>query len=312
MVRVVARSAGRRLIRVLLIGCGDVGLRAAAMLHGRARVAGVVRRADEVPRLRAHGILPVVADLDDFDSLRRMAFAPFAVLHCAPPPSDGRDDPRTQKLVAALTRARIIPQRFVYISTSGVYGDCAGARVPETRPRRPQTPRARRRAAAEDRLRMWAARNGVRLAILRAPGIYSDARLPLDRIKQGTPVLAPDDDVFTNHVHADDLARAAVAAIFHGGFNRVYNVADDAEMKMGTWFDTVADAFHLPRPPRVSWEEAEQRIAPMLLSFMSESRRLANTRAKRELRLRLAHPTPQTLLAAVAPRSLTKQLPLAL
>lgn len=300
------------MIRVLLIGCGDVGLRAAAMLQGRARVAGLIRRAGEVPRLRAHGILPVVADLDDFDSLRRIALAPFAVLHCAPPPSEGRDDPRTKKLLAALTRARIIPQRFVYISTSGVYGDCAGARVTETRPRKPQTPRARRRVAAEDRLRAWAARNGVRLSILRAPGIYSDARLPLERIKQGTPVLAADDDVFTNHIHADDLARAAVAAIFRGGRNRAYNVADDAEMKMGTWFDTVADAFHLPRPPRVSWEEAERRIAPMLLSFMSESRRLANARAKRELRLRLAYPTPQPLLTAVAPRELRKQLPLQL
>jgi nucleoside-diphosphate-sugar epimerase len=136
--------------------------------------------------------------------------------------------------------------------------------------------------------------------------------LPLDRLKQGTPVLAPDDDVFTNHIHADDLARAAVAAIFRGSANRAYNVADDSEMKMGTWFDTVADAFHLPRPPRVSWEEAEQRIAPMLLSFMSESRRLVNVRAKRELRLRLAHPTPQALLEQVAPRALRKQLALEL
>jgi nucleoside-diphosphate-sugar epimerase len=300
------------LIRVVLIGCGDVALRAAQMMRGRARVIGVVRRAEEVTRLRTHGIVPVVADLDDLASLRRLSLAPFAVLHCAPPPSEGRDDPRTQKLVAALTRARIIPQRFVYISTSGVYGDCAGARVDETRPRKPQTPRARRRAAAEDRLRAWSARNGVALAILRAPGIYSDARLPLDRIKQGTPVLAPDDDVFTNHIHADDLARACVAAIFQGRPQRVYNVTDDAEMKMGTWFDTVADAFHLPRPPRVSWEEAEQRIAPMLLSFMSESRRLVNARAKRELRLRLAYPTPQPLLAEVAPRELRKQLALQL
>ena len=214
--------------------------------------------------------------------------APFAVLHFAPPPSEGRDDPRTQKLVAALARARIIPQRFVYISTSGVYGDCAGARVDETRPRRAQTPRARRRVAAEDRLARVGARYGVALAILRAPGIYADTRLPLERIRQGTPVLAPDDDVFTNHIHADDLARAAVAAMFHGKPNRAYNVADDAEMKMGSWFDAVADAFHLPRPPRVSWEEAEQRIAPMLLSFMSESRRLVNARLKRELRVRLA------------------------
>src|SRR4030095_10153495 len=142
------------------------------MMRGRARVIGIVRRAEEVPRLRSHGIVPVVADLDDLASLRRLSLAPFAVLHCAPPPSDGRDDPRSQKLVAALTRARIIPQRFVYISTSGVYGDCAGARVSETRPRRAQSPRAKRRVAAEDRLREWAARNGVRLCLLRAPGIY--------------------------------------------------------------------------------------------------------------------------------------------
>ncbi len=295
-----------------MIGCGDVGLRAAQMMRGRARVVGVIRRAEEIPRLRAHGVIPVVADLDDFASLRRLALAPYAVLHCAPPPSEGRDDPRTQKLVAALTRARIIPQRFVYISTSGVYGDCAGARIDETRPRKPQSPRARRRVAAEDRLREWSARNGVAMTILRAPGIYSDARLPLDRLKQGTPVLVPDDDVFTNHIHADDLARAAVIAIFRGAANRAYNVTDDAEMKMGAWFDTVADAFHLPRPPRVTWDEAEKRIAPMLLSFMSESRRLVNARAKRELRLRLVHPTPEGMLREVAPRQLKKQLPLQL
>ena len=300
------------MIRVLLIGSGDIALRAASLLRGRARVYGVTRRPDDVPKLRAQGIVFIVADLDDFAALRRLPTAPFAVLHCAPPPSDGRDDPRTRRLLAALARAQIIPQRLVYISTSGVYGDCAGARVPETRARRAQTPRARRRVAAEDRLRAWAARRGVRMTILRAPGIYAETRLPLDRIRQGTPVLAPEDDVFTNHIHADDLARAAVAAIFRGLPNRAYNVSDDAEMKMGGWFDAVADAFHLPRPPRVTWDEAEQRIAPLLLSFMSESRRLVNARMKRELRVRLAYPTPHALLAVVAPRELKKQLPLAL
>ncbi len=265
-----------------------------------------------MPRLRAHGIVPIVADLDTFPTLRRLCAAPFAVLHFAPPPSEGRDDPRTQKLLAALTRAQIIPRRFVYVSTSGVYGDCAGARIDETRVRRAQTPRARRRVCAEDRLRTWATRQGVRLAVLRVPGIYAQARLPLERIRQGTPVLNADDDVFTNHIHADDLARAVVAAIFHGCGNRAYNVSDDAELKMGGWFDAVADAFALPRPPRVSWEDAEQRIAPILLSFMSESRRLSNRRMKRELRVRLAYPTPQVLLTEVAPRELRKQLALGL
>ena len=300
------------MIRVLLIGCGDIALRAADLLHPKVRLYGLTRRAEDIPRLRAHGVVPILGDLDRHASLDRLRAAPFAVLHFAPPPSEGRDDPRTQKLIAALTRARSIPRRFVYVSTSGVYGDCAGARVTEARPRRAQTPRARRRVAAEDRLRRWAAHHGVRLAILRVPGIYAETRLPLERIRQGTPVLAADEDVFSNHVHATDVARATVAALFRAKPNRAYNVADDAEMKMGSWFDAVADAFHLPRPPRVSWEEAEQKIAPLLLSFMSESRRLANARMKEELRVKLRYPTPQHLLDAVAPRDLKKQLALPL
>ena len=300
------------MIRVLLIGCGDVALRTADLLRSKARLYGLARGPDDSHRLRAHGVVPIIGDLDRLSTLSRLRAAPFAVLHFAPPPSEGRDDPRTQKLVAALARARSIPRRFVYISTSGVYGDCAGAQVTEMRPRRAQTPRARRRVAAEDRLRDWAKRYGVSLSILRAPGIYAATRLPLDRLKQGTPALAFDDDIFTNHIHADDLARATVAALFRAKPNRAYNITDDAQMKMGGWFDAVADAFHLPRPPRVSWEEAERRIAPILLSFMSESRRLSNARMKRELRVRLKYPTPHELLAEVAPRDLRKQLALPL
>ena len=298
------------MIRILLIGCGDVALRAAALLRGRVRLYGLVRRSDEIAKLRVRGIVPIVGDLDRLDTLDRLRTAPFAVVHCAPPPSDGRDDPRTQRLVAALARARIIPQRFVYLSTSGVYGDCAGSRVAETRPLRAQTPRARRRVAAEDRLREWAARSGVALTILRVPGIYAETRLPLDRIRQRTPVLADADDVFTNHIHADDLARVIVAALFRGCPNRAYNASDDSELKMAGWFDLVADTFKLDRPPRVGWDEAEARIAPLLLSFMSESRRLSNARMKRELRVTLKYPTPQTLLDRIAPRELRKQLAL--
>lgn len=262
--------------------------------------------------MRARGIVPLIGDLDDFRALARLRVAPWGVLHFAPPPAEGRDDPRTQHLVAALTKARRIPQRFVYVSTSGVYGDCAGARVAETRPRRAQTPRAVRRVAAEDRLRAWAVANSVALSILRVPGIYADTRLPLERLRHETPVLADEDDVYTNHIHADDLARACVAALFRGLPNRVYNITDDAELKMGAWFDAVADAHRLPRPPRVSWEEAEARIAPMLLSFMNESRRLGNARMKRELRLRLRYPLPQAMFAALAPRGTATQMKLAL
>ena len=293
-----------------MIGCGDVALRVAGLLAGRARVYGLTRRTDEAAKLRAHGIVPIVGDLDRTASLDRLRTAPFGVVHFAPPPSEGRDDPRTRRLIASLARARIIPQHFVYISTSGVYGDCAGARVTEARERRARTPRARRRVDAEDRLRAWAGRHGISLAVLRVPGIYAESRLPLERLKQRTPALAEEDDVYTNHIHADDLARAVIAALFRARPNRAYNVTDDAELKMANWLDMVADAFHLPRPPRVGWEEAEQRIAPMLLSFMSESRRLSNARMKRELRVRLRYPTPASLLADIAPRALKRQLAL--
>ena len=299
------------MMRVLLVGCGDVAMRAATLLSGRARMVGLVRRADDVARLRAHGVTPIVGDLDERRTLDRLALSPDAVLHFAPPPGDGRGDPRTGRLLAALGAARRIPQRLVYISTSGVYGDCAGARISECRPRRAQTPRGRRRVDAENRLREWAGRHGVSLAIVRAPGIYAPDRLPIERIRQGTPVLVPEDDVYTNHIHADDLARVAVAALFRGRSNRAYHATDDAEMKMGQWFDAVADAHRLPRPPRVGWEEAESRIAPMLLSFMSESRRLANGRMKRELRVRLRYPTPQAMLDEAAPRELRRQMALA-
>ena len=296
--------------RVLLVGCGDIALRVADLLRHRARLIGLTRDRDDVRKLRQHAIVPLIGDLDDRRTIARLATRPFAVLHFAPPPSEGRDDPRTRNLLAALTSARIIPRHFVYLSTSGVYGDCAGAHVPETRPVRAQTPRARRRGAAERRLRAWASRNGVSLAILRVPGIYAPARLPLERLKHATPALVADEDVYSNHIHADDLARVVVAALYRGRPNRAYNACDDSEMKMGAWFDLVADAFHLPRPRRVSWDDAERQIAPMLLSFMSESRRLVNARMKRELRIRLRHPTPHAMLEQSAPRELRRQLAL--
>ena len=300
------------MLRVLLIGCGDVALRTAALLRGRARVYGLTRRPEEVPKLRANAIVPIVGDLDRFRTLARLPGGCYAVLHFAPPAGTGDDDPRTQRLLAALAKAGRIPQRFVYVSTSGVYGDCGGMRITEAHARRARTPRAKRRVAAEDRVRDWAARKKVAAAILRAPGIYAASRLPVERLRQQTPVLASDEDVYTNHIHADDLARAAMAALFRARPNRAYNVTDDAELKMGAWFDAVADAYRLPRPPRVTWDEAGTRIAPLLLSFMSESRRLSNARMKRELRVRLRHPTPQDTLDDIARRDSRRQLALPL
>ncbi|MEW6515069.1 MAG: NAD(P)H-binding protein [Pseudomonadota bacterium] len=271
--------------RLLIVGCGDVVRRALPVLTRRWQVTALVRSID--PALHTLGVKQIRGDLDQPTSLRRLAGIADAVLHSAPPPSEGAGDPRTKHLLATLARARSLPRRLVYISTSGVYGPCAGAVVRESRPCAASTARARRRVAAESLLR----RSKMRVSILRAPGIYATDRLPLERVRRGDPVLNADDDVFTNHIHAEDLAAACIAALERGGANRCYNICDDSAERMGDWFDKLADAFQLARPPRMARTEIQTRLSPMLLSFMSESRRLDNTRMKRELKLKLRYPT---------------------
>jgi nucleoside-diphosphate-sugar epimerase len=285
--------------RILIVGSGDVARRALPWLVRRFRVFALVRQPEAAVELRALGAVPVVGDLDDRRSLRRLAGIADAVLHFAPPPQAGDGDPRMARLLAALAGRSSLPQGVVYISTTGVYGDCAGARVDETRPCRAQTARGRRRVDAERRLRAFGRRNQVRVALLRAPGIYAADRLPLERLRRGDPVLAADEDVHTNHIHAEDLARIACLALFRAGPGRAYNASDDSGLRMGEYFDAVAERFGLARPPRMARAEIVHHLSPLTLSFMSESRRLDNRRLKRELRLRLRYPTVADGLRAV-------------
>ena len=282
--------------RLLILGCGDVGMRLLPLLRGRFRVFAVTSQPARCAQLRAAGAVPIVANLDDRASLKRLAGLAPTIVHLAPPLSSGLLDRRTRNLAA------ILPEhgRLVYVSTSGVYGDCGGAVVAETRPVAPANARAKRRVDAEQVLRGWGARRGASVAILRVPGIYAEDRLPLKRLREGTPALAAGDDVYTNHIHADDLARIIERAIWRGRPGRVYHASDDSELKMAEYFDAVADAFGLPRPPRLPREQLRQAVTPMLLSFMSESRRLDNTRIRRELGVRLRYRRVADALQAMA------------
>lgn len=282
--------------RLLVVGCGDVGLRVARAQSGRVRLLALTSTPARAPALRAAGITPLAGNLDEPGSLSRLAGLATRVIHLAPPPSEaGVDwwrDPRTQALLRALRR-RTPPRSLAYGSTSGVYGDCAGDRVDESRPIGPSTPRAQRRADAEALVRHFGRAAGVRSSILRIPGIYANDReggTPRERLLRGTPVLQPEDDVYTNHIHADDLAQAMLAALWHGAPQRVYNASDDTELKMGDYFDLAADLYGLPRPPRLARSAAQSQLPLVLLSFMSESRRLVNRRLKQELRVHLRYP----------------------
>jgi len=282
--------------RLLLVGCGDVGLRLLPLLVPHYRVFAMTRDPERGAALRAAGAVPVIADLDHPASLGRLAGLARQVVHLAPPRPDGERDVRTRNLAAVLPAGA----RVVYVSTSGVYGDCGGALIEETRRVAPKNARARRRVDAERVLRGWARRNGGQLSILRVPGIYAPERLPLKRLREGTPALLPEDDVYTNHIQADDLARIIVQALRRALPNRVYHAVDATRMKMGDYFDAVADAYGLPRPPRLAREALRAQVSPMLLSFMSESRRLDNTRL-RELGVRLRYPDVAAALAQWAP-----------
>ncbi len=279
--------------RVLIVGCGDIGIRVARNLVGRCRVLALTSSVARLTELRSEGVVPLLGNLDRTRTLYRLAGLATRVVYLAPPPSEGWSDPRLSALLRAL-RKRAVPTQFVYGSTSGVYGDCAGAWVDEVRAVQASTPRARRRVDAEAQLRFFGRSAGTRAQILRIPGIYAPDReggTPRDRLQRGTPVLRTEDDVYTNHIHSDDLARACVAALWKGKPQRVYNVSDDSELKMGDYFDLAADLYQLPRPPRVARNSAQEQLPVMLLSFMSESRRLINQRMKQELGLRLRYPT---------------------
>lgn len=293
--------------RLLIVGCGDVGVRVVRALsipsspaptaqppHPRLTVRALTSSPSRVPALRALGVTPLQGNLDTPATLRRLAGIATHVLHLAPPPStDGLlTDPRTARLLRALRRGWA--PTLVYGSTTGVYGDQGGRWIDETARPGARTARARRRVNAEQHVRFYARGSGVRASVLRIPGIYAPDReggTPEARLRRGTPVLQAGDDVYTNHIHADDLARALVAALWHGAPLRVYHASDDTELKMGDYFDFAADRYGLPRPPRISRTQAQAQLPPTLLSFMSESRRLRNDRLKRELGVRLRYPT---------------------
>jgi nucleoside-diphosphate-sugar epimerase len=287
----------------LIIGCGDVGMRVAAQLPGHMRVLALTSSHAREAELRSAGIEPLVGNLDAPASLARLAGIAHRVLHLAPPPSDNEQewwrDTRTFNLLAALRR-RSLPAQLVYGSTTGVYGDCAGDWVSESRALAAHTPRAHRRVDAEMQIKAFA-RGALSASILRIPGIYAQDReggTPRGRLEKGTPVLASEDDVYTNHIQANDLARACIAALWRGKPQRAYNITDDTQLKMGDYFDLAADLYALPRPPRISREAAQGSLPLMLLSFMSESRRLTNERMKRELRVELRYPDVNTGLKA--------------
>lgn len=285
--------------RILIIGCGDIGLRVAKQLSRSNRVYALTSQKSRFQELRSAGAIPILGDLDKPDSLWRLNGLAQIVIHLAPPQNTGLRDCRTRNLLRILAQGGNTVRRFIYVSTTGVYGDHAGAIVSEATPVNPQSERAKRRVDAEQHLRLWAPANGVALTVLRVPGIYAEDRLPIERIKSKTPALIAAEDAYSNHIHSDDLAKLVCAAIYYGKPQRVINTCDGGETKMGDYFDEVADAFGLDRPPRLPMAQVKEQVSPMLFSFMRESRRVSNKRLK-ELKTQLRYPNVAAFLKTIS------------
>jgi nucleoside-diphosphate-sugar epimerase len=286
---------------VLIVGCGYIGRRVAALLQSAGRrVTGLVRSAESALALQREGIDPLQLDLDGVLPPRAVR----ELYYFAPPPAQGDHDTRMQHLLVSLAGPL---RRIVYISTSAVYGDCGGAWIDETHPTVPTTGRGRRRLDAEHQVSAWAAANGGEWVILRVPGIYGPGKLPLERLRKGLPVLRESDAPYTNRIHADDLASICVAAMQSPHHDTVYNVSDGHPGNMTDYFFRVADAAGLARPPEVSRAEADRVLSAGMLSFLQDSRRLVNDKLINELGIILKYPDLRTGLAQSAGASFDRQ-----
>jgi nucleoside-diphosphate-sugar epimerase len=275
---------------VLIVGCGDIGVRVARLMRASAgEVSAVARSKSSAQRLAGFGISPVCADLDKVDTLQSLPVAGKLVFYLAPPPGGGPIDSRMRNFCTAIGAGQA-PAKVVYISTSGVYGDCGGELVDEQTPVNPQTSRAKRRVDAESCLTEWGRRLGVPIVILRVTGIYGPGRLPIARIRQGHPLLNEQESPPTNRIHADDLAAVCVAAADRGGDGEVYNVSDGQPGTMTQYFNQIADLLGLPRPPLLAMAEARKMMTPMMLSYLSEARRMDNRKMLDQLAIDLLYP----------------------
>jgi len=284
---------------ILIIGCGDIGLRVAKQLSRSYRVFALTSQKSRFQELREVGATPILGNLDKPETLWRLSGLAQTVIHLAPPQNHGNCDCRTRNLLRILAQGSHVVRRLIYISTTGVYGDHQGKRVTEATPVSPLSNRAQRRVDAERVLRLWGPANGVSVTILRVPGIYALDRLPIERLQSQTPALPPEEDAYSNHIHSEDLARLVCAAVYHGKPQRIINTCDGEETKMGDYFDEVADAFGLDRPPRMPAEQLQKIVSPMLWSFMRESRRVSNNRLH-ELKTPLRYPSVGHFLKTIS------------
>jgi nucleoside-diphosphate-sugar epimerase len=287
---------------LLIVGCGDIGRRIAALYIAQNSsqktkqiIHGVVSSQESKDICEQAHIHTAVINLDDqnYSSNKQLSKlkAPN-IFYFAPPPSLGKSDPRLAQFLKTISYQ---PKRIVLISTTGVYGDSQGEWIDESTATIPKADRAHRRLSAEQALQDWANINKVQFMILRVPGIYAEDRLPLSRLKKGLAVVNESEAGWTNRIHADDLAQACKLAMHCEASNQIINITDGNPSSMTEYFNYVADYAGLPHPPQISMKEAEATLSEGMVSYLKESRRIRNDKMLDILNITLKYPDIKTL-----------------
>jgi len=285
----------------LFAGCGYVGRQVALCeLADGGAVAAIVRTEKSAESLGHEGIDAFVADLEN-EFPEGISLCGRVLYWFAPPQPEDDQDRRLRYFIHCADQAGQSPSRVVLISTTGVYGDCQGEWVAEDRALAPKTGRARRRVDAEQAMRGWCQALGIPMVVLRVPGIYGAGKLPLKRLREGLPVLAPESSPWSNRVHVADLISACLAAARIENPLPVYNVSDGHPSTMTDFFFSVADAAGLPRPPIVDDGEALAVLSAEMRSYLAESKRIDNTAMREHLGVSVRYPDLASALSALFP-----------
>ncbi|NVO00479.1 MAG: NAD-dependent epimerase/dehydratase family protein [Geobacteraceae bacterium] len=276
---------------LFIIGCGDIGMRVGAAIAAMSIKVFGFSRGNKFPHdTTSSGITLSHYDLDILESSPAPDFKGAPLLYLAPPPGGGKSDTRVANFLVTI-KPGFEPAKVIYMSTTSVYGECGDDTITEERAVNPSNHTALRRYDAEQRFRLWCSEHSVPLVILRVSGIYGPGRIPMQRIHSREPLLNEIEAGYTNRIHSDDLTQICIAAIEKGEDGDIFNISDGETNKMNDYFNAITDLMGVDRLPQVTLEEGRKVMSPLMLSYMTESRKVSNRRMLDRLGITLKYPT---------------------
>jgi len=279
-----------------IIGCGYIGKKIAQLLIARDISSHCFVKSEISKESCSEINLPVTQFNLDKEGLtlnksQLKAFDKSILIYLAPPQRNGLTDERMANFISALGTVDAVPRKIVLISTTGVYGDCKGEWIDESRVALPKADRAYRRLNAEQQLIEYCEKNEVQYIVFRVPGIYASDKLPVKRITSGEPIVRAADSGYTNRIHADDLSALCVEALLEKVSSGIYNCCDGQPSTMNDYFTQVADALGFPRPEEISLSQAKLTLSEGMLSYLAESKRISNKKLKSHFKTEFKYPS---------------------